>query len=92
MRLKIEHTTLYRFDTPVLYGLQQLRKTPKSSYNQSVISWETRIEGGRKELSFEDHHHNTTELISFDAHITEMSVISAGEVEVSDTAGGTKTY
>lgn len=87
MRLKIEHTTLYRFDTPVLYGLQQLRKTPKSSYNQSVISWETRIEGGRKELSFEDHHHNTTELISFDAHITEMSVISAGEVEVSDTAG-----
>lgn len=87
MRLKIDHTTVYRFDTPVVYGLQQLRKTPKSSYNQSVITWETDILGGRKEVTFEDHHHNTTELISFAPNVTELSVSSSGEVEITDNVG-----
>ncbi|WP_439523870.1 transglutaminase family protein [Marivita sp.] len=87
MRLSIEHTTIYRFDTPVVYGLQQLRKTPKSSYNQSIVHWDTKIDGGRKEVTFEDHHHNTTELISFDPQTTELSVSSAGEVEITDNAG-----
>ena len=87
MRLSIEHTTRYRFDAPVVYGLQQLRKTPKSTYNQSIVRWDTRIEGGRKEVSFEDHHHNTTELISFDPDTTELSVTSEGEVDIEDTAG-----
>lgn len=87
MRLKIEHNTAYRFDTPVTYGLQQLRKTPKSSYNQSVVKWETLVEGGRKEVTFEDHHHNTTELISFEPNVTELSVVSVGEVEITDNAG-----
>ncbi|MCI5109802.1 MAG: transglutaminase family protein [Marivita sp.] len=87
MRIKIEHSTVYRFDTPVIYGLQQLRKTPKTSYNQSVVAWETRITGGRKEVVFDDHHHNVTELISFDPNVTELSVVSLGEVEITDNAG-----
>ena len=87
MRLSIEHTTIYRFDAPVIYGLQQLRKTPKSTYNQKVIQWDTRIEGGRKEVAFEDHHHNTTELISFAPGATELSLTSEGEVEIEDNAG-----
>lgn len=87
MFLTINHTTRYRFDAPVVYGLQQLRKTPKSSYNQKVISWETRIVGGRKEVVFEDHHRNTTELISFEPETVEMSVICEGEVEITDTNG-----
>lgn len=87
MRLRIEHTTTYHFGTGVIYGLQQLRKTPKTSYNQFVTRWETRIDGGRKEVSFEDHHHNTTELISFDPNTTDLSVTSEGEVEITDNAG-----
>jgi transglutaminase-like putative cysteine protease len=87
MRLKIEHSTVYRFDTPVIYGLQQLRKTPKTSYNQSVLTWETRITGGRKEVMFDDHHHNVTELISFEPNVTELTVVSFGEVEITDNAG-----
>ena len=87
MRLRIEHTTRYSFDTPVSYGLQQLRKTPKSTYNQSVVTWETRVEGGRKEVVFEDHHRNTTELISFQRDTSEMSVTSVGDVDVTDNNG-----
>ncbi|GKY86543.1 transglutaminase family protein [Sinisalibacter aestuarii] len=87
MRLKISHTTRYVFDHPVSYGLQQLRKTPKSTHQQTVLHWTTRVEGGRKELSFEDHHHNTVELLSFEKGATELVVTSVGEVEIAETHG-----
>ena len=87
MRLKIRHATRYRFETPVKYGLQQLRKTPKSTAQQSIRSWRTKVENGRKELSFEDYHHNTTELISFAPGATELSVISEGDIDVTETGG-----
>lgn len=87
MRLKIQHETRYRFDAPVSYGLQQLRKTPKTSHQQWVLAWETQVTGGIKELSFDDYHHNVTELISFERGVTELVVTSRGEVELNDTHG-----
>lgn len=87
MRLSIRHTTRYVFENPVVYGLQQLRKTPKSSRQQSVQRWETSVEGGKKELSFEDHHTNLVELISFEKGVAEMVVRCDGEVEIADTHG-----
>lgn len=87
MRLRISHTTRYHFDDPVSYGLQQLRKTPKSSFNQRILSWDTRIEGGIRELSFEDFLNNTVELISFERDAADLVVTSTGEVEVTDTSG-----
>lgn len=87
MRLTIRHSTRYNFDHPVSYGLQQLRKTPKNSHQQTVWKWTTRVEGGRKELSFEDHHNNVVELVGFDRDATELVVTSAGEVELNDTHG-----
>ena len=87
MRLKIHHTTRYRFDEPVTFALQQVRKTPKSSDQQNVVSWSTSVAGGQTELSFEDHHRNTTELISFDRDTLELDIVSEGEVELTDTTG-----
>lgn len=87
MRLTIHHITRYSFDQPATFGLQQLRKTPKNTPNQHVIEWDTRITGGRKELSFEDHHHNTTELISFEAGSLTLELVSEGLVELKDTHG-----
>lgn len=87
MRLKIRHSTRYLFDTPVSYGLQQLRKTPKTGHQQWVLDWVTRIEGGKKEVRFEDHHHNLVELISFDRDATELVVTSEGEVDLKQNHG-----
>ena len=87
MRLKITHTTRYAFDHPVRFGLQQLRKTPKSTHGQTVLGWSTRVEGGRKELTFDDFHHNTVELLSFGGDAGALEVISAGEVELAETHG-----
>ncbi|MEL7176407.1 MAG: transglutaminase family protein [Pseudomonadota bacterium] len=87
MRLKISHTTRYDYDAPVPFGLQQLRKTPKSTRGQSVLNWKTSVEGGSKQLSFEDYHRNTTELLSFDAGTTSLVIRSEGQVQMADTAG-----
>lgn len=87
MRLKIQHMTRYRFDAPVTYGLQQLRKTPKTAHQQWVLNWETQVTGAAKEAMFEDHHNNVTELIRFDKGTTEVVVTSQGEVELNDTNG-----
>lgn len=87
MRLNIHHVTSYRFAGPVRFGLQQVRKTPKTTAHQTVLNWRTEITGGRKELVFEDHHNNTTELISLDRETQSLDVLSEGEIEVSDTHG-----
>lgn len=87
MRLTIRHETRYNFATPVKYGLQQLRKTPKSSHQQSVLSWRTEVVGGQRELSYEDQNDNTVELISFAPEAQELTVFSEGEVELSDNHG-----
>jgi transglutaminase-like putative cysteine protease len=87
MRLTIAHTTRYRFSSPVTYGLQQLRKTPKSYRGQQVISWSTELKGGQRELEYEDFHRNRVELISLEPDIEELIIRSEGEVSMSDTHG-----
>lgn len=87
MKLRIKHETRYDFDAPVPFGLQQVRKTPKSFRNQSVEDWTTTVIGGTKELSFEDFHRNTVELISFEAKTTSVTLISEGLVDIEDTHG-----
>lgn len=87
MLLKIAHTTSYKYDSPVDYGLQQLRLTPKSHNGQRVVSWTTEVEGGTSQLKYDDCHMNMVELISFNESVTEMQVHCEGLVEVSDKGG-----
>ncbi|QFT99122.1 Transglutaminase-like superfamily protein [Roseovarius sp. THAF8] len=87
MHLHIKHITRYRFSGPVTYGLQQLRKTPKTTRAQQILTWSTSIENGRKEADFTDHHNNAVELISFDRDTTELTVTSQGEVVLEDVSG-----
>lgn len=87
MRLYIRHTTKYSFENPVVYGLQQLRKTPKSDHGQEVIRWQTSVMGGQKELSYHDHMNNLVELISFEREATELTISCEGEVEIAETHG-----
>ncbi|SDE03252.1 transglutaminase family protein [Ruegeria marina] len=87
MRLSISHTTRYTYDQPVPYALQQLRLTPKSGHGQTVHSWNVTVEGGQKELSFEDQHHNIVDLISFAPGTSEITVHCSGVIEVEETHG-----
>lgn len=87
MRLAIRHTTRYRFDQPVAHALQRLRLTPKATQGQTVLDWSMEYSAARRELEYEDQHHNHVTLISVHPGAEEVTVTCQGTVETSDNAG-----
>jgi transglutaminase-like putative cysteine protease len=87
MRLHIKHSTTYRFDQPVAYGLQQLRLAPKSRPGQEVVDWRMDVTGGAIETSFTDAHANTVTLISFAPDVDRIEVHCEGKVDTEDHNG-----
>ncbi|MFC4293209.1 transglutaminase domain-containing protein [Sphingorhabdus arenilitoris] len=87
MRLKINHTTRYQYDTPLDYSLQQVRLTPKDRSGQKIIDWQMTVSGGKTECSFVDQHSNHVDLISIDPGGLDLTIHCEGEVEVTDNGG-----
>ncbi|WP_339872800.1 transglutaminase family protein [uncultured Brevundimonas sp.] len=87
MRVKIRHSTEYQYDRPPTHGLQQLRMTPKASAGQSIVSWRTEVQGGRKAVAFTDQHNNQVELLTIDPGARSVTIVCEGEVDTADTVG-----
>ncbi|MCF8467441.1 MAG: transglutaminase family protein [Sneathiella sp.] len=87
MLLKISHLTRYHYDEPVHYALQQIRLMPRTGPGQNVANWDITIDGGKKELEFEDQFNNSTLLVSIEPGQTEISIRCEGEVETTDLHG-----
>ncbi|WP_119256921.1 transglutaminase family protein [Shinella zoogloeoides] len=87
MRLKISHTTEYRYDDPVQYSLQRLRLTPKSQPGQIVREWKTTVDGAHVEAGYTDHFGNHVDLVSTNAEQVMIRIVAEGEVETEDRAG-----
>lgn len=87
MRLHIDHTTTYTYEKPATYALQQVRKRPRDTDAQTVISWELVLEGAKDEVRYFDQHGNQVDLISIEPGVQQLSVTCRGEVETRDTAG-----
>ncbi|MEL7097867.1 MAG: transglutaminase family protein [Pseudomonadota bacterium] len=87
MRLRIDHTTTYTFDAPVEYGLQQLRKTPKSRDGQRVEDWSVEVSGGTVEAEFTDEHANVVNLVAITPGVEAVTLRCSGYVDVEDRGG-----
>lgn len=87
MRLKVLHKTHYTYDAPVPYGLQQIRLRPKSRPGQVVEDWRIDVSGGQVEVSFEDEHANSVDLVSFEPGQSEIEITCSGTVDVEDKSG-----
>jgi transglutaminase-like putative cysteine protease len=87
MLLNISHETVYRYDQPVPFGLQQVRKTPRTNHLQRVINWETRVEGGTIQATFADQYRNTVQLVSLAEGQDTFRLTSSGSVDTIDTGG-----
>lgn len=87
MRLIVDHTSSYTYESPVKYGLQQIRLTPKETADQTAIDWKIEVEGGKHELSFQDHHRNQVNLISIEPGELSISIRCVGEVESTGSSG-----
>jgi transglutaminase-like putative cysteine protease len=87
MRLYIQHTTSYRFSSPVTRGLQRLRLRPKDTHGQVIRDWQMSLDGAKLEVEYEDHHHNATTLVSLEPGTSAVSVTCTGVVDTSDKVG-----
>ena len=85
--LSIRHVTTYRYEAPVSYGLQQVRLTPKSRPGQTVVSWDTRVEGGQVEVAFDDAHANRVQLVGLEPGASEVRITAEGVVDIDDNGG-----
>ncbi|MEM9278900.1 MAG: transglutaminase family protein, partial [Pseudomonadota bacterium] len=72
---------------PVGYALQQVRLLPKSRENQIVHDWHIEVDGGKRELEFEDHHHNKVVLISLLPGCDKVEIHAYGSVSTTENAG-----
>lgn len=87
MRVKISHRTSYNYDSPVQYGLQQVRLKPGNRADRTIHHWNLDIEGGRRELGFQDQHGNLVDLIQIDPGHDQVVLLCDGEVDTRDNAG-----
>lgn len=87
MRLKISHTTEYSYEEPVQYSLQRLRLTPLTQPGQTVINWDTKVEGAKMEVGYVDHFGNSVDLVSVNGDQHKVKIVASGEVETEDRAG-----
>jgi len=87
MHIKISHTTEYTYNVPVHYALQRLRLTPRSGRGQTVLNWQTEIDGARVEVAYDDHFGNHIQLLSAEGDPHTIRIVAGGEVETENLHG-----
>lgn len=86
-RLTVHHRSSYAFSAPLSYGVQRLRLWPKTRAWQTVVAWDTRVEGGRIEADYEDEHHNHVQLLTIEPGVEGITILCDGIVETEDHVG-----
>ena len=87
MRLKINHTTRYHYETPASYALQQIRLRPNNNKSQRILSWDLSLEKAQSQASFLDQFGNQVDLILMEPDAHDVVMTFTGEVETSSTSG-----
>ena len=87
MRIRISHTTRYRYERPATGVIQTLRLTPRNHDGQYVIGWRIDVSENCHLDQHEDAFGNITHVFSADGPFSELRLTVEGEVETQDTNG-----
>jgi transglutaminase-like putative cysteine protease len=87
MRIRIRHTTRYRYDRAIDHAAQVIRLTPHDHEGQRVLSWRIADAAGRTLPGFEDGYGNRCHLSTIARRHEESAIVAEGEVETADTNG-----
>ncbi len=87
MRIKVQHTTTYRYTQPATSALQLLRLTPRSHEGQFVRKWRVGVDTDAHLDKSADAFGNVTHLVFLDGPLTEVRIMIEGEVDTLDTHG-----
>lgn len=86
MRLKIAHTTTYRYEPPATGVIQILRMTPGSHDGQYVANWQIDVSTDSRLDVHEDAFGNITHVLTH-GPLSDLTINVEGLVETHDTGG-----
>lgn len=86
MRLRIVHTTSYRYEPPATGVIQILRMTPGSHDGQYVAEWQIDISSDSRLIMREDAFGNVTHVLSLGT-TADLTITAEGLIETHDTGG-----
>lgn len=86
MRLKIFHSTTYRYEPPASGVIQILRMTPGSHDGQYVADWQIDVSTDSRLHAHEDAFGNLTHVMTGSA-VADLNITVEGLVETHDTGG-----
>ena len=86
MRLRIQHTTTYRYEPPATSVIQVLRMTPGSHDGQYVAEWQIDVSTDTRLDTHEDAFGNVTHVLSC-GPVGDIKIIAEGLIETHDTGG-----
>src|ERR1700757_723651 len=86
MRLRIAHSTTYRYEPPATGVIQILRMTPGSHDGQYVAEWQIDVSTDSRLDMHQDAFGNITHVLTH-GPIAELTINVEGLVETHDTSG-----
>lgn len=86
MRLRIQHTTTYRYEPQATSVIQILRMTPCSHDGQYVAEWQIDVSTDTKLDTHEDAFGNVTHVLSC-GPVGDIKITAEGLIETHDTGG-----
>jgi transglutaminase-like putative cysteine protease len=86
MRLRISHSTTYRYEPAATGVIQILRMTPGSNDGQYVAQWQIDVSTDPRLDMHEDAFGNVTHVITH-GPIAELTISAEGMIETHDTGG-----
>jgi len=87
MRIRISHTTIYRFARPPKSVTQVLRLTPRNHDSQFVVEWRIEMSEDCELHQHDDAFGNITHSFIAEGPFNELTVAVHGAVETQDTHG-----
>ena len=86
MRLRISHSTSYRYDPPATGVIQILRMTPGSHDGQYVAQWQMDVSTDSRLVVHHDAFGNTTHVLT-QGPTADLTITVEGLIETHDTGG-----
>jgi transglutaminase-like putative cysteine protease len=87
MRLRIAHSSVYRYDPPAAGVIQVLRLTPRNHEGQYVGRWHIDVVPDARLAAHEDAFGNIAHVFTADGPLEELRVEVDGEVETQNANG-----
>ena len=92
MRLRVSHTTTYRYDEPMKSVIQSHRVFPSLFEGQSVIDWDVAVDGATRGAQFVDGAGDQVQTVMVRGPVSEVVVVVTGVVQTYDLSGMLKGH